>query len=256
MKTLVSTLLLVPTAALAGSGLDGTWKTNMDSMKTTGKPDVYLLADGEYTCSSCNPPLKVKADGADHAVTGHAYYDTAMVKVTGPNADEMVLKHGGKEFAHVSETVSSDGTTLTSKFTQYVGDKTVTGEVTEKRIAAGPAGSHAVSGSWQAQQVQGNDAMRTVQYSMTGSGFQMHWNGQSYDAKFDGKEYPVVGDPGKTTVSLKKIDDNTVEETDHRQGKVVDQIHLAAATDGKTIAVTDHDVAHGQTTTYTLDKQP
>jgi hypothetical protein len=36
---------------------------------------------------------------------------------------------------------------------------------------------------------------------------------------------------------------------------VVDEIHLAAAQDGKTIAVTDKDVAHGQTTTYTLDKQ-
>jgi hypothetical protein len=98
--------------------------------------------------------------------------------------------------------------------------------------------------------------MRTVQYRMTPDGLQMHWNGQSYDAKFDGKEYPIVGDPGKTTVSLHKIDAGTVEETDHRQGKVVDEIRLVTAKDGKTIAVTDKDVAHGQTTTYTLEKQP
>jgi len=90
---------------------------------------------------------------------------------------------------------------------------------------------------------------------MTTDGFQMHWNGQSYDAKFDGKEYPITNDPGKTTVSLKKIDSSTVEETDHRQGKVVDEYRLTVSKDGKTIAVRDKDVAHGQEATYTLDKQ-
>jgi hypothetical protein len=94
-----------------------------------------------------------------------------------------------------------------------------------------------------------------VQYRMTAEGFQMRWNGESYDANFDGKEYPVAGDPGKTTVSLKKIDAATVEETDHRQGKVVDKVRLSLAKDGNTIAVIDEDIAHGQTITYTLEKQ-
>ena len=255
MKGLVPTLLLVPTTALASSAFDGTWKSNLESVKTTGKPDVYLLADGEYTCSSCSPELKVKADGAEHKVSGHAYYDTVMVKVTGPNSDEQLLKQGDKPFAHIIETVSADGNTLTDKITNYTGVQPVTIEVTEKRVAAAPAGSHPVSGSWQEEIFKADDTLRTVKYQMTADGFQMHWNGQSYDAKFDGKEYPVVGDPGGTTVSLKKIDANAVQETDHRQGKVVDEIHLAAAKDGKTIAVTDKDVAHGQTISYTLDKQ-
>lgn len=47
----------------------------------TGKPDSYLLADGTYNCASCDPPVTVKADGADHAVAGQAYYDSATVKV-------------------------------------------------------------------------------------------------------------------------------------------------------------------------------
>ena len=255
MRILLSALLLLPAAALASSAFDGTWKTNLDSMKVTGKPDVYLLANGEYTCSSCDPELKVKADGVAHKVTGHAYYDTAMVKVTSPNSDEIVLKHADKEFARIAETVSADGTTLTSRFTNHVGEKVVTGEVVEKRIASGPPGSHAVSGSWQQQGLKGNDALRTVQYEMTPEHFVMHWNGTSYDAKFDGNEYPVIGDPGHTVVTVKRIDANTVQEIDHRQGKVVDEIRLAAAKDGKTIDVTDKDLAHGQTTTYTLEKQ-
>jgi hypothetical protein len=253
MRFLIPTLLL-PAAALAGTGFDGTWKTDMDSMKATGKPVVLLLARGEYTCSSCNPPYTVKADGAEHRVRGQAYFDTAKVKVTGPNSAEIVLAQRGKELVRFSDTVSSDGTTLASKVTNHFGERTVTDELTAKRVAAAPENSHPLSGSWQEQQHVGGN-LRTVQYRMTPEGFQMRWNGESYDAKFDGKEYLVAGDPGKTTVSLKKIDDATVEETDHRQGKVVDRIRLALAKDWNTIAVVDKDIAHGQTITYTLEKQ-
>lgn len=252
MRLLFPTLLL-PATALAGSGFDGTWKTKMESLKTTGKPIVLLLAGGEYTCSSCNPPYSVKADGAEHKVAGQAYFDTAQVKVTGPNSAEILLKNGSKEIVRFSDTVSADGT-LTSKVTNHMGAGTATDELTARRVGAAPAESHPLSGSWVEQEHMAGD-LRPVQYRMTADGFQMRWNGQSYDAKFDGKEYPVAGDPGKTTVSLKKIDDATVQEIDHRQGKVVDEIYLALARDGNTITVIDKDLAHGQTVTYTLQKQ-
>ena len=228
-------------------------KTNIESLKTAGKPLLLLVAGGEYTCSSCNPPYSVKADGAEHMVTGQAYFDIVKVKVTGPNSADIVLKQGSKELVRFSDTVSADGTMLTSKVTNFVGVQTVTDELMAKRVAAAPADSHPLSGSWVEQQHVGGD-LRPVQYRMTAEGFQMRWNGQSYDAKFDGREYSVAGDPGKT-VSLKKIDDATVEETDHRQGKVVDEIRLSLAEDGNTITVIDKDIAHGQTVTYTLEKQ-
>jgi len=256
MRILTAALLLVPGAALASSALDGTWKTNLDSVKVTGKPDAYLLADGEYTCSSCDPELKVKADGASHHVTGHAYYDEVTVKILSPTSIEVIRKQNGKELGHTTQTVSADGSTLTGKFTGHTGAKVVTGEFTEKRMTKGPPGAHMISGTWTTDKINGNDVMRTVRYEMTSDGFKMTWNGQNYDAKFDGKEYPITGDPGHTSVTLKKIDANTIEEIDHRQGKVVDQVRLAAAQDGKTLDVTDRDLAHGQTLTYTLEKQP
>src|SRR6202161_1958489 len=120
--------LLLPAAALAGTGFDGTWKTNIESLKTTGKPFVLLLPAGEYSCSSCNPRYTVKADGAEHKVTGQAYFDTAKVKVTGPNSAEIVLKEGSKEIVRFSDTVSADGT-LTSKVTNHMGAETVTDEL-------------------------------------------------------------------------------------------------------------------------------
>lgn len=257
MRILVTALLLVPAVAFAGSsGFDGTWKMRLDSLKVSGKPDSYLLADGTYTCSTCDPALKVAADGAPHAVTGHAYYDSASVKVVSPSTIEITQYRGGKVNARITNTVSADGKSYTGKFVNYDGTTEMTGTFTEKRVGAGPAGAHAISGEWlQDSLPAANDAATIVTYTMTDENFRMSSNGQSYDAKFDGKEYPVVGDPGHTTVTLKRLSANGVEETDRRQGKVTDVIHLATAADGKTMTVEDKDVAHGQTTTFTLDKQ-
>jgi hypothetical protein len=152
--------------------------------------------------------------------------------------------------------VSTDGKTLTGKFQDYSGSQMGTGTFTETRRAPAPPGSHRASGSWQPNSLQDvNEAARTFAYQMTNDQFSMHWNGQSYNAKFDGKQYPVQNDPGNTMVKVKKLNDHTVDETDSRQGKVTDEIHLAAATDGKSIEVTDNDVIHHQITTFTLDKQ-
>jgi hypothetical protein len=130
------------------------------------------------------------------------------------------------------------------------------GTFTETRRAAAPPGSHRASGSWQPELLhEGNEALRTFAYQMTNDQFSMHWNGQSYNAKFDGNKYPVQNDPGNTVVTVKRLNDTTVEETDYRQGKVTDEIRLAAAKDGKSIEVTDNDVIHHQITTFTLDKQ-
>lgn len=253
MRLLFATLLL-PAMALAGTGFDGTWKMNIESAITTGKPMVLLLTGGEYTCVFCTPPYTVKADGAEHQVTGQAYFDTVKVTVTGASSADIVLQRGSKELVRFSDTVSADGKILTSKVTNRSGAQTETDELTAMRVAAAPAGSHPLSGSWvELQHVAGEQ--RPVEYRMTAEGFQMRWNGQSYDAKFDGKEYPVVGDPGKTSVTLRKIDDATIEETDHRDGKVVHEIRLALAKDGKTIKVTDRDVTKGQTLSYTVERQ-
>lgn len=255
MRIPVTALLLAPAVALAGSSLDGTWKSRLDSFQVTGKPDTFVLADGTYTCSSCNPELKVKADGMDHAVQGHAYYDSATVKVINPSTIELTMHRAGKVSAKETDTVSADGKSFTGTFVSYDGTKEVTGTFHEKRLSAGPAGAHAISGAWITDQLNaGNDALRTVEYQMTADGFRMSANGQSYDAKFDGKEYPITGDPGHTTVTLKRISANAVEETDHRQGKVTDVIRIATAADGKTIKIEDKDMAHEQTVSFTLDK--
>jgi hypothetical protein len=256
MRIVISALLLMPAVALASSAFDGTWKGRVDSAKLTGKPDAFVIVEGTYTCTSCNPEIKIKADGADHAVTGHDYYDSVAVKVVDATTVERTNKMAGKVTGTNSMTASADGSTLSGKFTDYTGAKPATVAYTEKRVTAAPAGAHAASGSWQRNKMSdANDALTIVSYEMSGDHFSMHANGQSYNAKFDGKEYPIEGDPGHTVVSLKRIDDHTVVETDRRKGKITDEIHLAASKDGKTVDLTDQDMIRRQTFTITLDKQ-
>lgn len=114
-----------------------------------------------------------------------------------------------------------------------------------------------MSGSWRTDKVNSvSDNGLLVTYEGTQDGLKMSDpNGESYDAKFDGKDYPVQGDPGHTMVSLKRIGNDTVEETDKRNGKVVGIAKMTVSSDGKWITVVFTDKERGTTTTYKMEKQ-
>ena len=169
----------------------------------------------------------------------------------------VAVKLGGKPSYSNSMSVSADGATLTETFQDMSGAQTVTGTQVSKRVAAGAPGSHAISGSWKTEKMPDiSDVGATVTYKMTSDGLQMGWNGQSYDAKFDGKKYLTANDPGKTWVSLRRISDSTIEETDSHDGKVVDIYRMTVSADGKTMTVVDKDVRRGTTSQYKMLKQP
>jgi hypothetical protein len=248
--------LLIPVTAFAATPFDGTWKMQADSTKVTGKPDTFGISNGIYSCDNCVPAYHVTADGSDQAVPGHAYVDQEAVKVVGPSSVEITDKKAGKVIFKQSLSVSADGSKLTIRFTSYTGKKPVTGMYTDTRIAAAPAGAHAISGTWQQDNFNMSDAGSTVVLSGSPDGLRMVSNGQTTNVKFDGKQYPTLGDPGKTMVAMKKVDDRTIEETDRRLGKVTDVIVWALAPDGKTINMSDTDPLHGTKTTWVFEKQP
>jgi hypothetical protein len=59
-----------------------------------------------------------------------------------------------------------------------------------------------------------------------------------YTANYDGKDYPLKGSPLADTVSLKRIDANTTERTDKKNGKVVQTLTRVVAKNGKSFTVT------------------
>jgi hypothetical protein len=257
MKMVWGLLLLLPAISFAQTPFDGTWKTRVDSFKMSGKPDVFDVTQGSYHCASCVPEVKVKADGSDQAVSGHDYYDAVAVRVVSPTSIEITNKRAGKLIATVSYSVSDGGAMLNGKFTDYTGAQPVSGSFTEKRVGPAPAGAHATSGAWQTDKVTDMaDVGRSVTYVMSADGLKMSYNGQSYDAKFDGKDYPILGDPGNTVVTVKRVGSDTLEETDKRDGKVTDIVRSSVSGDGKTLHVVDTDPIHETRTSYTMDKQP
>ena len=79
--------------------------------------------------------------------------------------------------------------------------------------------------------------------------------GQSYTAKLDGTDAPMKGDPGVSSVSVKMIGKNTLEETDKRDGNVIGVFKVTVAADGKSAKASYDDELQKRTTDYTATKQ-
>jgi hypothetical protein len=135
-------------------------------------------------------------------------------------------------------TVSADGTMLLASYKQPTESKAPL-----FRVAAGPAGSHALSGTWSRQNSQQNLPSWTITFKSLSDGLMftmflpMSSMGMSYSAKFDGKDYPVEGDAAGSTVSLKKVNDRSIEETIRQDGKIATVWHMTVSEDGKTITL-------------------
>jgi len=81
------------------------------------------------------------------------------------------------------------------------------------------------------------DSVKVTVDGVDGKGNAIHnvWTG-----KYDGKDYPVVGDTSSDTRSVKKVNDQTLDLTGKKDGKVVLSGKIVVATDGKSRTLTAH----------------
>ncbi|MGD1106168.1 MAG: hypothetical protein ABR865_03925 [Terracidiphilus sp.] len=250
--------LCAATASHAQSPFDGTWRVNLAQTKFSPKPLTFYLSQGWYHCTgSCNPAYDIAADGQDHAVAGHSY-DTLSVTIVDDHTISAVGKKGGTVIFEQTRTVSADGKTLTVKSVDHPmnGGQPSTYESVAKRSGKAPSGVHATSGDWIiVKQSGGGDALLTT-YKTSGDEITMtDPTGETYTAKFDGNDYPVRGAYGYDAVSLKKINAHTIEETDKRDGTVIDVSTMTVSANGKTLTVVDTDKLSGRVDTFTATKQ-
>jgi hypothetical protein len=262
MKTLflvgLLALLLLPVATMAQSPFDGTWKEDLSSIQWSAKPDVFLLQNGMYECKTCVPPVNIKADGSDQKVTGDPYSDTLCVKVIDDHNIETTSKKAGKVIGTAKISVSSGGDVLAVNWTDSgePSGGTQTGSYTEKRVAKGPAGANLISGSWRTDKWNASTDAITWTYKTNGNELAMTApTGQSYNAKLDGTDAPFKGDPGTTSISVKKLGKDTIEETRKRDGKVINIIKMTVSADGKTMQWTFEDKLQGTTIKGSAKKQ-
>ncbi len=260
---------LVPLGALflttgfagAQSSLAGTWKVDMNKVDFSKKPDVYVVQGGMYECKTCTPPVKVKADGTDQAVSGIPYLDTMAIKIVSDHELQETDKKGGKVVGTSTTKMSADGKMVMFSFTDSSntnGGPPVTGKGEAVRVAPGPAGSNPIlSGSFRTTKMEGlSDNAIKWTYRLNGDEITMtNPTGQSYTAKLGGSDAPMKGDPGVTSVSVKMLDKNTFEETDKRDGEVLSVFKLVVAADGKTAKASAYDKRSDRTTDFDAVKQ-
>jgi outer membrane murein-binding lipoprotein Lpp len=243
-------------AATASAGdISGTWKADVNSVQFDTKPDEYLLQNGTYSCKSCTPAYTVAADGADHPVK-LPYADTDNVKVVDDHTVKEVLKKGGKQVNEATTTISADGNTSTTAFTDTTAPGApAKGEFVETRVGAAPAGAHAISGQWKPTKLSNfNDAALTFTVNVSGDTYKLSSpDGTSFEAKIGGPEVPIKGDIANTMVSVTK-DGNSYKTTRKRDGKVVGTTTVTLGADGRLHAESKNEM-NGAVTRWIADKQ-
>ncbi len=99
------------------------------------------------------------------------------------------------------------------------------------------------------------DNTKVIVHGTTSDGKEAH---NEWIGKFDGKDYPVTGDPTSDARSYKRIDDRTLEFTVKKDGKVTVSGRVVVSADGKsrTVTVTGTDASGAKvTSTGVYDKQ-
>jgi hypothetical protein len=253
MKTLIA-LLLLSSASFSQSPFDGTWVTIPPLPQ---KPAVYFLGNGVFRCSGCMADMEAKADGEDHRVAETAYWDTLNIQMVDAHTVVIIAKKTGKTMLSEVDSISPDGASLTQLVKDTTEAETVTIETRNRRIKKGPDGSHVISGSWRAYKTKRSRNGSVVNYKCTADGFSAESPlGERFNAKFDGKDYPVEDDPGHTMVSAKLLSPDTVEVTSKRNGDVVAIKRMSVAPGGKSIHVVFRDKEGNSIMTFDMEKEP
>jgi len=239
MKALVLSMLLVGTSAFADSPFDGTWVAKLDAGSLDKKPWVIRLNEGIWTSDRNAPPITVKADGTDQPSPGRPVQDTFALKVLGPDSVQGIRKNAGKVVFTRTLTVAADGKSMLDEWTNLYGAAAATGETVYERLAPGPAGAHAVSGSWKAvteRNLSSNGTTATYKAIPDGMSLSLP-TGQSYQAKWDGKDYPYLGENLARTVVLTRHGPNSFSETYKEGGKVVEVDTITLSSDRRSLKV-------------------
>ena len=258
MKAASVALLLVvlfPSASRSQSPFDGTWVIDTDKNRNFAaeKPIAFSLADGMFR----DGDRVVKADGKDQKVPATGYWDTVSVRIVDDHKVEVTSKKAGKPMFTETYTVSPDANTLTRLVKDTTEAEAVTEESGFRRIAPAPPGAHVLSGSWQIFKQSRSANSTIITYKCTSQGFSAETPlGEKFDAKFDGKFYLIEDDPARTMVAMKRINANTVEMTNQRDGKIVFVVRLEVTPDGKTIHASSESKEDGSVKTWELNKKP
>ncbi len=111
-----------------------------------------------------------------------------------------------------------------------------------------------IMGTWKLNEAKskfspGAPKNHTVVYEAAGDNIKVTVDGvdaqgkpthSEWTGKFDGKDYPLTGDPTSDSRSYKKVNGNTMDLTNKKDGKATVTARIVVSADGKTRTVTLH----------------
>ena len=231
--------LCLPAIGTAQSVFTGTWRPDPQIFGPNRAPDVFDFSDGVFSCQTCIPPYKIKADGHDQQVTGNPSYDSLSITKLDDRSVRKVGRKGGQTAVESEMVVSDNGQKLTERQTIYfMAPRPIEFTTHSTRLASGPTGAHAVSGTWRRTDGDVSNHAEDTVFKVTGDTLSMSDRmGRSFSAKLDGTEAPYIGSDEFTSVTLKLIDNHTIEESDKKDGRVVKISRWTVGSDGRTMHV-------------------
>lgn len=237
--------------------LTGTWVADLNTQQ--GLPtDIYLVRDGTYSCESCVPRRHYPADGRLRAIAGTPRLleavqivdaRTISTRIVQPDLDRTTLMR-----------VARDGRTATyvSRDHRAGIEGTLRTEYLARREAPGPAGSHAISGTWKGiRYVSVPLQLRTT--TLTDHGDRLSYrtgSGYAYTARYGGAYEPVSGPyDASIAVAVRRIDPYRVVETRRRGSDIVQVRTYTVARNGRLMEIATTDPATNRTFRATSRRQ-
>lgn len=226
---------LVPGFASAQSLFNGTWSLVPRSIHLShSKPMVLSLKNGIFYGTQDGTPIKLPADGKDHAVKGTSGFNTVSIHVINGHSFKEVDKQNGKVVVTALVTASPDGQTLTVNLRKADGSNSTQ---ISRRIATGAPGSNAVSGTWQFERLSAASGGEfQITYKVTGKTVESSNPEGSFTATLGGKPVPYVGSGiPNITVSAQMPSKNVLRETFYAAGTEVSTSTFTIQPGGRTM---------------------
>lgn len=246
----------VSRSSILQGAFDGTWRPDYAPGPGEG-PDVVSLRGGLYECQSCHPPYRLPANGQDHAVMSHPRFETMAITVVDDRTVRQIGRRRGVVVFEATSIVTADDQGRTETWTAAMpvdgvlvpilvpmtaardgGGRPVQFRTHAVRLGPPDAGGHRLSGTWKvvARDLLNHDEDTTYQIA-AGSLTMTDRLERSFTASLDGTPAPYHGDPRFTGVSIRVIDERTIEESNLKGDLVVQVTRWHVDPDGTTMQV-------------------
>jgi hypothetical protein len=233
LKSLVFASMAVGMAWAAENPFIGEWKLNSSMSRMPDEMKVESKGGNTYSFDfGGGVGEKIVADGTDQPGRGGT---TLSVKADAPDTWIVERKKDARLLLRATWKLSKDGSTLTDYYRQFESDGSTT---SMDYVYQRNGGGSGFAADWQSIKETMNSpfVLEVKAYQGDGLAFADPLQHETKNVKLDGKDYPIEG--SARSVSVRRVDEHTLEMTEKRSGKVIDTRDIKLSPDGKRLTMT------------------